>query len=50
MTDINTPIGWDERLNSIMEQINQLYQFIEKMQINYKIFDTEPGDGVMLIE
>ena len=27
-----------------------LYQFIEKMQINYKIFDTEPGDGVMLIE
>ncbi len=28
----------------------QLYQFIEKMQINYEIFDTEPGDGVMLIE
>ena len=28
----------------------QLYQFLEKMQINYKIFDTEPGDGVMLIE
>lgn len=26
-----------------------LYQFIEKMQINYKIFDTEPWDGVMLI-
>ena len=27
-----------------------LYQFIEKMQINYEIFDTEPGDGVMMIE
>lgn len=27
-----------------------LYQFIEKMQINYEIFDTEPWDGVMLIE
>ncbi len=27
-----------------------LYEFIEKKQINYKIFDTEPGDGVMLIE
>ena len=27
-----------------------LYQFLEKMQINYEIFDTEPGDGVMLIE
>lgn len=24
MTDINTPTGWDERLNSIMEQINEL--------------------------
>ena len=31
-------------------KLTQLYQFIEKMQINYKIFDTEPGDGVMLIE
>ena len=28
----------------------QLYQFLEKMQINYEIFDTEPWDGVMLIE
>ena len=31
-------------------KLGKLYQFIEKMQINYKIFDTEPGDGVMLIE
>ena len=31
-------------------KLTQLYQFIEKMQINYEIFDTEPGDGVMLIE
>ena len=31
-------------------KLTQLYQFIEKMQINYKIFDTEPGDGVMLIK
>ena len=31
-------------------KLTWLYQFIEKMQINYKIFDTEPGDGVMLIE
>ena len=30
-------------------KLSQLYQFIEKMQINYEIFDTEPGDGVMLI-
>ena len=31
-------------------KLTWLYEFIEKMQINYKIFDTEPGDGVMLIE
>ena len=31
-------------------KLTWLYQFIEKMQINYEIFDTEPGDGVMLIE
>ena len=31
-------------------KLTQLYQFLEKMQINYEIFDTEPGDGVMLIE
>ena len=31
-------------------KLDELYQFIEKMQINYEIFDTEPGDGVMLIE
>ena len=31
-------------------KLSKLYQFIEKMQINYEIFDTEPGDGVMLIE
>ena len=30
-------------------KLTWLYQFIEKMQINYEIFDTEPGDGVMLI-
>jgi len=30
-------------------KLSKLYQFIEKMQINYEIFDTEPGDGVMLI-
>ena len=31
-------------------KLTWLYQFLEKMQINYEIFDTEPGDGVMLIE
>jgi len=31
-------------------KLSWLYKFIEKMQINYEIFDTEPGDGVMLIE
>ena len=31
-------------------KLTWLYQFLEKMQINYKIFDTEPWDGVMLIE
>ena len=31
-------------------KLTWLYQFIEKMQINYEIFDTEPWDGVMLIE
>ena len=31
-------------------KLTWLYEFIEKKQINYKIFDTEPGDGVMLIE
>ena len=31
-------------------KLTWLYKFIEKMQINYEIFDTEPGDGVMLIE
>ena len=30
-------------------KLTWLYQFIEKMQINYEIFDTEPWDGVMLI-
>ena len=29
MTDINTPTGWDERLNSIAEQI---FEFSEKEQ------------------
>lgn len=27
-----------------------LYWFLEKNQIDYQIFHTEPGDGVMLIE
>ena len=31
-------------------KLTWLYQFIKKMQINYEIFDTEPWDGVMLIE
>lgn len=31
-------------------KLTWLYQFLEKMQINYEIFDTEPGDWVMLIE
>ena len=31
-------------------KLDKLYQFIEKKQINYEIFDTEPGDWVMLIE
>jgi len=31
-------------------KLTWLYQFLEKMQINYEIFGTEPGDGVMLIE
>ena len=31
-------------------KLTWLYQFIEKMQINYEIFDTEPWDGVMLID
>ena len=31
-------------------KLGQLYQFLEKMHINYEILDTEPGDRVMLIE
>ena len=31
-------------------KLTWLYKFIEKMQINYEIFDTEPGDWVMLID
>ena len=31
-------------------KLGQLYQLLKKKQINYKIFDTEPWDGVMLIE
>jgi len=31
-------------------KLSWLYKFIEKMQINYEIFDTEPGDWVMLID
>ena len=31
-------------------KLGKLYQFLKKKQINYEIFDTEPWDGVMLIE
>lgn len=30
-------------------KLNWLYQFVEKMQLKYNIYSTEPGDGVMLI-
>ena len=31
-------------------KLGQLYVFLEENQINYQVFETEPGDGVMLIE
>jgi len=31
-------------------KLASLYSFLEKNQINYQIFSTEPWDGVMLIE
>ena len=31
-------------------KLSSLYSFLEKKQIDYQIFSTEPGDGVMLIE
>ena len=31
-------------------KLNWLYSFLSENQLNYKIYDTEPGDGVMLIE
>ncbi|MDR2415199.1 MAG: class I SAM-dependent methyltransferase [Candidatus Peribacteria bacterium] len=30
-------------------KLTSLYSFLKKNQINYEIFPTEPGDGVMLI-
>ena len=37
-------------VNKYQNKLAQLYQLLEKKQINYEIFDTEPWDGVMLIE
>ena len=31
-------------------KLTWLYSFLEKNQVKYEIFDTEPWDGVMLIE
>ena len=31
-------------------KLTWLYEFLEKNQINYQILESEPGDGMMLIE
>ena len=31
-------------------KLSWLYSFLEKNQVKYQIFETEPGDGVMVIE
>ncbi|MDR0860185.1 MAG: hypothetical protein LBO09_04330 [Candidatus Peribacteria bacterium] len=31
-------------------KLTSLYSFLEKNQLIYQIFETEPGDGVMLLE
>lgn len=30
-------------------KLDWLYKFLKENQINYEIFESEPGDGVMLI-
>lgn len=31
-------------------KLSSLYSFLQKNQVKYEIFETEPGDGVMVIE
>jgi hypothetical protein len=31
-------------------KLSTLYEYLSKMQINYQIIPTEPGDGIMILQ